>query len=155
MSLVKLASLQIGKSGTASNNFHWRNLLDGVLRLTRGNAGAPIADVMLVNADNSVSFPGNVASGVLGAGQTWQNVTASRAIGTTYTNSTGKPVFIMVTTNAVNNVTITLTIDGAARSSMGIGSNIPLSPNVAAVIPNGSTYSVAASSAILTWSELR
>ena len=49
---------QVGQSGTASNNFHWRNLLDGLLRLTRGNAGTPITDVMRVKADNSVEFPG-------------------------------------------------------------------------------------------------
>lgn len=49
---------QVGQSGTASNNFHWRNLLDGILRLSRGNAGSPITDVMRVKADNSVEFPG-------------------------------------------------------------------------------------------------
>lgn len=62
MSLVKLATIQVGKSGTASNNFHWRNLLDGLLRLTRGNAGAPITDVMRVKEDNSVEFPGGIAN---------------------------------------------------------------------------------------------
>ena len=52
---------QIGQSATNSNNFHWRNLLDGLLRLTRGNAGTPITDVMRVKADNSVEFPGGIA----------------------------------------------------------------------------------------------
>lgn len=51
-------SVQVGQSGTASNNFHWRNLLGGLLRLSRGNAGSPITDVMRVKADNSVEFPG-------------------------------------------------------------------------------------------------
>ena len=54
---------QVGQSGTASNNFHWRNLLDGLLRLSRGGAGSlpagdNAADVMRVKADNSVEFPG-------------------------------------------------------------------------------------------------
>jgi hypothetical protein len=55
--------VQVGRSGTASNNFHWRNLLDGLLRLTRGNAGTPITDVMRVKADNSVEFPGGISGG--------------------------------------------------------------------------------------------
>lgn len=61
MSLLKLGGIQVGQSNTASNNFHWRNLLDGLLRLSRGNAGSPITDVMTVNADNSVSFPGGIS----------------------------------------------------------------------------------------------
>jgi hypothetical protein len=59
-SLVKADAVQVGQSSTASNNFHWRNLLDGLLRLSRGNAGSPITDVMRVKADNSVTFPGGV-----------------------------------------------------------------------------------------------
>lgn len=58
MSILKAGAVQVGQSSSASNNFHWRNLLDGLLRLSRGNAGAPITDVMRVKADNSVEFPG-------------------------------------------------------------------------------------------------
>lgn len=32
----------------------------------------------------------------IGVGQTWQNVTASRAFGVTYTNTTGKPIVLMI-----------------------------------------------------------
>ena len=58
---------QIGQSATNSNNFHWRNLLDGLLRLSRGNAGSlpagdNAADVMRVKADNSVEFPGGIVN---------------------------------------------------------------------------------------------
>lgn len=59
---ITVPSIQVGGSGTASNNFHWRNLLDGLLRLSRGNAGSPITDVMVVNADNSVEFPGGIVN---------------------------------------------------------------------------------------------
>lgn len=55
--------VQIGQSAADSNNFTWRNLLDGLLRLSRGNAGAPITDVMRVKADNSVEFPGGLSGG--------------------------------------------------------------------------------------------
>ena len=99
MSLLKLGGLQIGQSNTASNNFHWRNLLDGLLRLSRGNAGSPITDVMRVKADNSVEFPGGVASGVFGTEQSMQDMTASRSLGSTFTNSTGKEIVIAVASN--------------------------------------------------------
>ena len=59
---ITVPSIQVGQSSTASNNFHWRNLLDGLLRLSRGGAGAPITDVMQVKADNSVEFPGGIVN---------------------------------------------------------------------------------------------
>ena len=93
---VKASWFQIGLSGTANLNFHWRNLLDGVFRLTRGNAGTPIADVMRVNADNGVEFPGSVVSGVIYTGQTRQNMTTLRALNTTYYNTTKLPITVTV-----------------------------------------------------------
>lgn len=59
MSLIKSGKVQVGQSGTSTENFHFRNLLDGLLRVCRGNAEevAP-TEVMVVNADDSVSFPG-------------------------------------------------------------------------------------------------
>ena len=142
---------QVGQSSTASNNFHWRNLLDGLLRLSRGNAGAPITDVMRVQADNSVEFPGGVASGVLGAGQTWQNVTGSRAVATTYTNSTGKPIQIAVACNTT--IATSVTIAGTVVLSVGANSNQIL---LSYVVPAGATYRVdGVLVGGINWSELR
>lgn len=88
----------------------------------------------------------------LGVGQTWQNVKASRASGVTYTNTTGRPIYVVITaTNATSSLLIT--IDGAARYAATDGTaNISL--NISAVIPNGSTYSINSAS-ISYWSELR
>ena len=63
MSKLKLGLLQVGRSPTANLNFHIRNLLDGLLRITRGFPEAPIADVVRVNADNSLEFPGGIKGG--------------------------------------------------------------------------------------------
>lgn len=150
--------VQVGQSGTASNNFHWRNLLDGVFRLTRGNAGSPFTDVMTVNADNSVSFPGNVASGVLGAGQTWQDVTSSRVSGTTYTNSTGKPicvsVFSVIYSNGIN--VLEGYVQGVLVARQRHQSTYTEANWISFIVPNGSTYStVSSGAAIGAWMELR
>lgn len=153
--------VQVGQSATASNNFTWRNLLDGLLRLSRGNAGSPITDVMLVNADNSVSFPGNVASGVLGAGQTWQDLTASRSAGVTYTNTTGRPILVLPHLQHGGGAYFTaiVTINGIAVAHLNAG-NATYSQvfPYAFIVPAGGTYVLTLTGGGGTmgkWSELR
>jgi hypothetical protein len=90
-----------------------------------------------------------LATQPLGYGQTWQNVVGSRVSGTTYTNSTGRPIFVAVCT--------TQWLASAAVDSIGIavtGTNNVL--NVSFVVPAGSTYSATVGGgSINIWSELR
>jgi hypothetical protein len=108
--------------------------------------------------------PSGFAAASIGYGQTWQDVTGSRAFGVTYTNSTGRPIFIIVTgtTPSSANGAFTLTIDGVIVAENGINANggnsgahrIPTS----AIVPPGSTYSAQQSIATSTlnrWVELR
>jgi hypothetical protein len=100
---------------------------------------------------SSGSCTGNAAtaSNALGYNQTWQNVTGSRASGTTYTNSTGRPIMVAITAynNSapiyINGVQYLYTLGYAA--SYGTASF---------VVPAGATYSATLSSNPL-WSELR
>lgn len=96
----------------------------------------------------------------IGYGQTWQDVTGSRALSTTYTNTTGKPIFVIV-----NIVASDLTFYGAIRingvivSNTSQGTSTPsfVSPAVI-LVPPGATYSVAAAVGTISinkWSELR
>lgn len=157
MSLLKVGTAQIGQSGTSSQNFHWRNLLDGLLRLSRGNAGdVSPTDVMRVNADNSVSFPGGVVSGVLGAGQTWQDVKVSRAAGTTYTNTTGKPIEVIVVYSGVN-AQLELQVNGSTiwRQFSAVSSG-DIYQGARVLVPAGSTYRVTGTlGTLFSWWELR
>ena len=90
----------------------------------------------------------------LGIGQSWQDVTGSRSSGTTYTNSTNKPIFVSVR-SSVDDGVAELTVDGIKvavnGSTVGAGDN---RHTVCAVVPNGSTYSYSGS-AISLWSEMR
>lgn len=53
--------LQIGVSGTATNNFTLTaEAADGSMKLARGNAGATTQDVMTVDSSGKVSFPQNL-----------------------------------------------------------------------------------------------
>ena len=47
---------QVGQSGTAANNFTIRTLDDGILRVSRGNAGAELSDPLKIEANGNVSL---------------------------------------------------------------------------------------------------
>lgn len=52
MSTLKTNNAQIGQSATASNNFTWRQpaVPDGTVRLSQGNADAPMSDILIASA---------------------------------------------------------------------------------------------------------
>ena len=86
-----------------------------------------------------------------GVGQTWQNVASSRVAGTTYTNTTSKPIQIYLLTNLSE--TATITIDELSLTIRDDG----FYGYLFFVIPPGSTYVVKSktSTSILAWVELR
>lgn len=91
----------------------------------------------------------------LGVGQTWQDVTSSRNIGTTYTNDTGKPIEIFVQLKPVTTggFSANAYINGAlvATNATGIEKEITL------IIPNQTSYSISNTSNVnkSKWLELR
>jgi hypothetical protein len=96
------------------------------------------------------------ALGAVGVGQTWSNLTASRASGTTYTNSTGRPIMVTVCTNMGTNQRIETSVGGVKIVDMG-GSTIygDMGLNVF-IVPNSTTYVVTATQGtIQIWAELR
>lgn len=88
----------------------------------------------------------------LGYGQTWQSVTGSRAVGTTYYNTTGKPICIGVVA-ANNGGTTSLTIGGVTVGSATTVNGYSNNEQLSGVIPPGATYVVSA--AFSSWAELR
>lgn len=84
----------------------------------------------------------------IGVGQTWQDVIASRVLGTTYTNSTGKPIMVSYTSYSgglifINSVEI-------AKSSTGA-----VSTSYTFIVPNGATYKISDGAMGTHWKELR
>lgn len=73
--------------------------------------------------------PAGLLSAVIGLGQTWQVVT--RVSGTTYTNSTGKPIMASMFSSVGNCTTIVNGVNVAATGQYG----------TTVIIPNGATYS--------------
>lgn len=77
-----------------------------------------------------------------GRGQTWQDVTGSRAAATTYTNTSGKSIMVYVAgSSAVSSVTS----DGVTTEN---GVNVRV-----VIVNNGKTYSVSGN--FTKWMEYR
>ncbi|MHB2082152.1 hypothetical protein [Pseudomonas asiatica] len=94
----------------------------------------------------------------LGVAQTWQDVTASRAFDTTYTNTTGRPIQVSINTRdpSTGNLAASLFVNGVkiAYYYMSSGSQSTLT----AVIPPDATYKLTrddTNDVIMVWAELR
>jgi hypothetical protein len=118
------------------------------------HTGAVTGNVTGNVTGSSGSCTGNAATATtatnvtnaIGQGQTWQNVAGSRANGTTYTNSTGKPIMVSLTVIGTG----TITVDGVVAAMSGVNNAVN---NLGAIIPNGSSYIVAGYT--MYWAELR
>ena len=97
----------------------------------------------------------------LGYGQTWQNVTGSRALSTTYYNTTGRPILVNVAMHCPNGAGASLTVAGVTLIGNVVNENTNntngLTLPVCAVIPPGASYVmvVTGGSTIVQWNELR
>lgn len=100
-------------------------------------------------------YGGNALSAMssLGYGQTWQNVSGSRAISTTYYNTTGRPIGISVASANGASADAQLTVGGLLiqRNTYNGSSGIS---SVFGIIPPGQSYLVFATGAFV-WAELR
>ena len=88
----------------------------------------------------------------IGVGQTWQDLTASRSGGTTYTNTTGRPIFVVI--NTPSNTAITATVGGVTIYGSYTPSSGQPRGSLGFIVPPGGTYSSTASSGF-SWLELR
>ncbi len=96
------------------------------------------------NAINAGSIALNSIGG-LGYSQTWQNFTESKSSGTTYYNTTGRPIFALVMGNNSSCLTY---VNGVA-----IQPNSNEQNTSSFIVPAGGNYSVKTS--LLSWWELR
>lgn len=132
-----------------------------------GAACNSTTDIVAVTSDHSsqlICQSGTwaaIGGGGLGYGQSWQDLTSSRALYTNYINSTGKPILVSmrVTTNGGTSDAVIL-VDGVAVKGTVPDGGVAWSAHACvAVVPNGSVYSAGRSSgsggAVNYWVELR
>lgn len=91
----------------------------------------------------------------LGYGQTWQNVrtTPGRTIGTTYYNTTGKPIVVHVQAGNASASNIILTVAGIALTGPYMGAGA--STGHSWIVPAGASYVLGGVDTLLGWFELR
>jgi len=120
-----------------------------------GNPSAPTP----ATTDNSTKLATTafVKNASIGYEQTWQDLTSSRAGGTTYTNSTGKPIAVgisIVNVDAATGAAAYLTVNGVTVAYGGEHSNRRSA--LFTIVPPGSTYRLTLfNDSIAYWSELR
>jgi hypothetical protein len=117
--------------------------------------GTPTA-LVATNASGTA----NALNAGIAVNQTWQNLTASRALSTTYTNSTGKPIYFSVRGVATSAASTWAATIGGVEIAKGWASNQLDSDmcSVGGLVPPGSTYSVSmtvGAATLSAWLELR
>jgi hypothetical protein len=121
-----------------------------------GGAGSP--GIVLVEWSASVLVVSTTTGGGIGYDQSWTDVTGSRTFGVSYTNSTEKPIQILVgasTTGAGGGVA--LTINGVALPGSFAYSPAVTVFSATAIVPVGATYAASAygGASYASWHELR
>jgi hypothetical protein len=93
----------------------------------------------------------------LGFGQTWQNLTGSRALATTYYNTTNRPILVNVTSAPSAGSSVqTFTVNSIEVSRFEQTTSIGLKATTSAIVPPGGTYSASMTNFTLSnWAELR
>ena len=141
------------ESGTLATTASATETAQGLIEL------ATTAETQDGTDDSRAITPLKLKNSVLGLGQTWQDVTASRVAGTTYTNSTGKPIFlaISVANNSALNLTTFLQINSIVIAKTQFVFNGDDITVLNAIVPNGATYKITTSNVALIqiWQELR
>ena len=110
-----------------------------------------------VAGSNTATLP--VATGELSmlgtTGQTWQAFTSgNRVSGTTYYNTTGKPIQIAISAQGTSSL-VTITVGGVTACQYANGAVTSGYWNASAIVPTSSSYSATYSPTFLSWSELR
>jgi len=143
----------ISASSTANNVFYSTTARTGVAYRVVGavdavNTAGAWGNPVLVQPMGGEALS---AMSSLGYGQTWQNVLGSRAINTTYYNTTGKPIMVVITCTYVTS-NANLTINGVGMASTGPYASSVLIP-MSGIVPVGGNYSASGSAG--GWIELR
>ena len=141
----KASTLSQSGGNGAAMTFNWSGQGGQPTWLWGGNDGA---NMYVYNPINFTVGAAVTDSQHFGSGQTWQNVGASRAGNTTYTNTTGKPISVSIRLE-LNNAAIAATVNGV---QFFIAQNGGFAICGFFVVPIGATYSV---NAFTTWHEMR
>ena len=89
----------------------------------------------------------------IGYGQTWRDLTGSKAFNTTYYNTTGKPILVSIATNTTWPGARTFSVNGVVVDTINCASAVNIQLGVKAIVPPGASYLY--SDSFTSWFELR
>ena len=158
--ITGITDLTVADGGTGASSITANSVIlgNGTSALS-GNLVAPSTSGNVLTSNGTTWTSAAAIS--IGVGQTWQSVTGSRALGTTYTNSTGRPIMVSMTVARTSDgANATLSVGGVAACVAGGGSvqsGFTLHSNFSAIIPDSTTYVVTTSGSVslTSWAELR
>jgi hypothetical protein len=148
-SALAVADGGTGRSTLAANAVLVGDDTSGINSIAPGTAGN------VLKSDGTV-WASSTLKGIGIGGEVWTNVTGSRALGVTYTNTRGYPIMISVNGGASGSSGISIVINGGGVYFHQAQWNGPGAyPGAVIIVPDGATYRVTMStSGLSTWWEL-
>jgi hypothetical protein len=154
-----ISTTAISASSTANNVFYSTTARTGVAYRVVGavdavNTAGAWGNPVLVQPMGGEALS---AMSSLGYGQTWQDVSGSRAIRSTYTNTTGKPIVAIASySNSVSN-NFYIYAGGSPISRQDVAAGVPITLTI--IVPSGTSYAftdnTTGTPTLLYWWELR
>jgi hypothetical protein len=139
-SITGITDLAVADGGTGASTLTGVVIGNGTSAMT---AVAPSTSGNVLTS-NGTTWTSAAPTPSIGVDQTWQNVTGSRAINTTYTNSTGRPIQVSISVQSQTAVGCYLRfyINGVVVARQGSSQNdsADVRANVSLIIPDGNTY---------------
>lgn len=106
------------------------------------------------NVPSQQSVKAYVDTTAIGVGQTWQDVKASRASGTSYQNTAGRPITVNVVISATTLKYVQVSSDNSTWVSVGCANSSGGNQGNSVVVPNNWYYRVQSGATITQWAEL-
>ncbi|WP_285961139.1 phage tail protein [Pseudomonas tohonis] len=166
----------IGSSGSGSTGLNFDSALSPNARTAPETRSLNVTGCWVIQLAGSVTHAGSIDAQALasvyaalvsrveslelrpralGDGQAWQDVTASRALNTNFTNTTGRTIAIAVSTNGGPITSLGITVNGVQVMYGGYNSSTSAAPGSSLLIPPGAVYLVTSSTTFNKWMELR
>ena len=141
-----------GLTPTKGDNDQVLTALQALFAAKAGSAAQTFSVAPSTSANHAVN-----QSQTFGVGQTRQVVTGSRALGTTYTNSTGKPITIHVSASGTAAGSALGFFTDAIEGAVSVATAAAGAIGISAVVAPGSTYAVIPSggATLVAWVEYR
>jgi len=157
---TKAGSLGSGGVGGTAMTFNYSGQSGQPTWVWGSNDGTNMLVWNPANFNVNYAVTSGASNTSIGNGQTWQNLTGSRAAGTTYTNSTGRTITVFVeatSTGGPQSFGVSPAVGGLnLPATTAYSANAGYRASTYFQVPNGQSYSVGVTSSNMsTWAELR